>query len=193
MTTKLQCMRECQDAYELFCSYGFTVAIASSASTFVYNEGRSKKAKEIKFLRALWYAHNKHNATTTVDDLKTAIGIREKCKLQPEEGRIVIRSIREQIEFYIEKGKLSFLSDDIVKECLRIASLADEDDGLPVLVPNSAVAVIRYAAAKHNYKIKREVLCDTFHRPIASVAQAIKCLEQKLSDTQRETHDADHL
>jgi hypothetical protein len=171
-----------EDLYALFVSYGFDVDVASSASTFVHGKKRSKKPKSTKYLEALWSAHNKHHVPVTLDVLRERVGVTSATKLQPETGRVEIRNTLSLINYYAKNSRLIFLSAENIEKCRQLASLVDENDGLPAIVTDVVVAIVRHVIEKDkSVSMRKDELCKKFSRPVTSVTQATRLLDDFLT------------
>ena len=169
-----------EDFYTVFISYGFDPDVASTASTHVHGKKRSKKPKSTKYLEALWSAHNKHSQPVTLDVLRERVGVTSSVKLQPENGTVVIRTASSLIEYYAKNGKLAFLSELAMRRCKELARLVDDNDGLPAIVTDVVVAIVRKALDEDETSValRKDELCKKFSRPVTSVTQAARLLDQ---------------
>jgi hypothetical protein len=167
------------DIYNLYRQYGFDEELASSATSYLDTMNRLKQSRERKSLTALWMAHTKHNQAIDLHDLCDRIGC-GNVKLQPQEGKIVIHTALSYVDYYIESGKLE-LSPEIEERARDIAARVDEGEGLPVLAPDAAAAILRQACLDSGFNMKKDNIARTLRRPIVSISNAVSALDRWLA------------
>jgi hypothetical protein len=171
--------QEC-DVVELFESYGFGPEVASSANSILYGKSRSKKDIRLKYLEVLWMAHNKHSIIMDLHTISERIGLTTKIKMQPEKDKIVIHTAKEYLEFFLQNHIFSSTEEEIKDKMRDLADIVDGEDGLPVLAPDAAVAIIRKVLQDSDISMKKEFLCKSLGRPIMPVNIALLKLNKKL-------------
>ena len=151
------------DLYDQFVMYGFSPEIASSAMGYMRDMARMKKAVPRKCVTALWLSHNKHNTTVDVRDLcnVTQSG---SVKVQPEFGRVIVRTIRSYVEYYIERKKLPSMTEEMEQYALELADMLDESDSLPALVPDVAAIVLRESCDRFGLVLTRDYIGKALQR-----------------------------
>ena len=181
MLTDVTGLSQIDDICIMFREMGFDPDVASSANVALYGKNRSKKAKHLKYLEALWSAHSKHGKTPDVAHILKSIGATAKYKLQPELGRVEIRTALSYVDLYSSLEILPQLGGDAEDRAREIARIVDQDDGLPFLAPDLAAAIIHIAVSEYE-EIKKEDVCKAFGRSTTPVTRARKAVQAAIGD-----------
>lgn len=158
---------ERKDYTQLIQSYGYDEEIANSANAILYTTMRSTNHAVKKKMEAIWMAHNKLGRTCDVHLISDRIRKKEqisksaRIKILPEKGIVRIRTSAPYIPIYLEELRsgsslTSPISSEVEEKMIHLASRIDATDGLPVILPNVAVAVIRTILDEEGLTYKKE-------------------------------------
>lgn len=178
----------CDRVSSVIMSYGYDAAVADTAAGILHRSRKRDKHSTSGIVEAICRAHDLLNLSYDPRFIERSAERKKKLpsvRLMPEQGKVRIRNTFDYIPIYLKEEYMSFVTVEQEKKMLDMAKMVDEADGLPVLVQNATVAIIRRVLDDENVVYKRE----EFYAATAKTSTAINTATDYLNELLKELEE----